>query len=411
MASKVPGAVDVNTGEVPNINTSIDAFQQQNMSPSDTFSLGSGLPQTLSGIPFIGSRIPSLGKLNIPILDKIPALLAPLNSARFGKSGAFESVHYADDLNRHHPKFKFLFKVGFYGFPGGEEFYYYVHRCDKPKVKFNHQDVNYYNFRSRVLTSVTYEPLQIQFLDEIGNSVFDFFQAYLYQTSGTGSGNYGIDKGWGDASSTKAYPGAYSFARGQKIVLEQVFIDLNQDGGPRSNRWTFVNPRIETFDFDELTHEESSTGSMANITFSYDAISAETVTDTTIYSWGNTDLFKGGGSSGVQNAGNINGNSMYAKKSDAKIKKPKKSLYETLQKGADMLINAPNALAGLVAGALSPVTGAISKGVSSVTDTVSSGLEGTMDSVSSGANMVFGGKEKTGKVSSGSPPSTSTPPG
>jgi len=379
------------TTNPPNINTSIDAFQQQNMSPSDIYSLGGSIPQTIGGIPGIGSRIPSLAKIPIPFVTELNNALTPLNNAKFGVAGEFDTVHYADDLNKHHPKFKFLFKVGFYGFPGGDDFYFYVHRCDKPKVKFNHQDVNYYNFRTRVLTSVTYDPLTIQFLDEIGNSVTNFFQAYLQQTSGTGAGNYGIDNGWGSASSSKEYANGYTFAPGQRIVLEQVFIDPNKNGGPRSNRFTFLNPRIETFDFDELTHEESSTGSMANLSFTYDAIHVDTVNETTIHSWGNTDLFKAGGTSGVYNAGNTDGNPMYTG-GGPPVKKPQLSLYDQLRKGSDIITHIPNALAGIISSGVAPAVTALNSATNSAGDLVSSGISGTLTSIKSGANMVFGGK-------------------
>ena len=338
-------------------SASVDSFTNQNMSPSDVANMSSAIPQTLGGISILGSRIPSLAKINIPGTQQLNSLLAPISSARFGVAGSMESVHYADDLVNHHPKFKFLFKVGFYGFPGGKDYYYYVHRCDKPKVKFNHQDVNYYNFRTRVLTSVSYEPLQISFLDEVGDSVFTFFKAYIEASSGTGQGNYGIDKGWGTASSSIPYKNAYSMNMGQKIIMEQVFIDPAHGQGAKSNRFVFINPRIESFDLDDLSHEDSSTGSMANITFSYDAIEMHTQHDTTIYSWGVTDLFKAGGTSAPEsNASNVNGNSMSSgTASSASIKQPATSIYDMLQKGSTILNNIPNTLGGAIANAFRPV--------------------------------------------------------
>lgn len=392
----------------PNISTSIDAFQQMNMTPSDIFTLGSSLPQTIGGIPGIGSRIPSLGKIPIPGTQQLNKLLAPLNSARFSEHGAFESIHYADDLNVHHPKFKFLFKVGFHGFPDQDctasSFYFFVQRCDKPKVKFNHQDVNYYNFRTKVLTSVTYDPISIQFLDETGNSVNEFFKSYLELMSGTGSGNYGIDKGWGSASSSKPYANGYSNTRGQSIVLEQIFIDTRRSGGPRSNRFTFVNPRIESFDFDEVSHEDSNSGSMANITFNYDAINVETVNDSTIYSWGNTDLFAAGGSSATSNAGELNGQKMYSDGSP-NIKIPATSAYDQLKKGIDVITNIPNALVGSINTAIAPLATQFNNGVDAATDIISKDIQNTLSSIQSGANSLLGGLSSNNSIPAQDPPS------
>jgi len=380
------------SGGPANINTSIDAFQAQNLSPSDIASLSNSIPQTLGGIPGLGSRIPSLAKIPTPF-SKLPGILSPITSAKFGVAGTWEAVHYADDLNRHYGKLKFLFKVGFYGFPGGNGSYeFFVHRMDKPRVKFNHVDVNYYNFRTRVLTSTTYEPLTVQFLDDITNSVMWFFKDYLEATSGTGQGNYGIDMGWGQASSSLPYASAYSHNKGQRIVLEQIFV--NPEVGPESNRFTFINPRIEGFDFEDVTHEESAQG-MANIIFSYDAIYVEpSNTKQTLHSWGTSDLFEAGGTSGPGlKSQSTDPANMYAD-SAPPGKRPAPSLYATLQKGSDMISNIPNALGGLMQSGLDLVTGsAAGQSVSSAGDTLSKNISDTLDSIQSGVNAKTGGKQ------------------
>src|ERR1035437_9382910 len=94
----------------------IGDYNQQNLSPSDLALAASGMqPLDLS--------------------EESGGGFSP-GSPMSGADGEWESVHYADDLNDHHPKFKFLFKVNFNGFPGGN-FSYFVHRCDKPKIRFN----------------------------------------------------------------------------------------------------------------------------------------------------------------------------------------------------------------------------------------------------------------------------------
>lgn len=396
MSDPISNSLGLTVGSPPNIQAEIDAFQQQNLSPSQIFSLGNSIPQTVGGIPGIGSRIPALGKIPIPGATQLNKLLEPINSAKFGVAGSYESIHYADDLNLHFPKFKFLFKVLFSGFPGDQTFYFFVHRCDKPKIKFNHVDVNYYNFRTRVLTNTMFEPLTITFLDEIGNSVNDFFRAYTEQRSGAANGNYGIDRGWGSASSTIPYGNAYSGSYGQTIVMEQIFVDLTNGGGPRSNRFTFINPRIELFEFDELSHEEGNIGSMATITFNYDAIKTETVADTTLYSWGTTDLFRAGGTSGTPNAGQVDGAPMFG---DTPPTVKKSGVYDALRKGSDLISNIPNALSNVLspvfagpAAAISKLDTTIGTAASSATDVLSSNISATLGSITSGINSKLGGK-------------------
>lgn len=211
-----------------------------------------------------------------------------------GASRSWESIKYGDDWIPHQPKFKFLFKVKFEG-QGNSSFFYYVKSSDKPKVRFEHQEVNYYNFRTKVMTRATFDPLTLTFWDEIGNSVNDFFVEYLNRHSGQGAGKADIDEGFGIASSTKPYPTGYSFLK--RVTIEQVFAN-----GVASNRFYLWNPRIESFDFDPMDMEDNG-GSMVNITFNYDAISCETVGYSTIHRWGNTDLLSAGGGGGAGGGG------------------------------------------------------------------------------------------------------------
>lgn len=259
----------------------IDQFAAQNLSPGQ--------------LSTVSQALKDAAQASLPTILRVPPTAGAVDFAP--QSGEWVSMHYADDLIAHAPKFKFLFKVTFEGF-GDNQFSFFVHRCDKPKVLMNHIDVNFYNFHSRVLTSVIYQPLSMTLLDETGNSVNNFFVAYMATVSGTGSGNWGVDAGFGAASSTKPYEGNRGYSSGKKVIIEQVFAN-----GIYSNLFELINPRIEAFDFDELNMEDSSTGSMLNLTLSYDALSCKTVKFNDSNTWGNTDLRKGGGSSGVPNAG------------------------------------------------------------------------------------------------------------
>jgi hypothetical protein len=214
----------VNTPGVSSFGQAIDQFNLQNLSPID-----------LSGV---SKAIKDSVTTNLPNVLRAPQTAGAIDFKP--AKGEWTSVHYADDLIAHAPKFKFLFKVSFIGF-GSQEFQYFVHRCDKPKVQMNHQDVNYYNFRTRVLTSVIFQPIAMSLLDETGNI--------------------------------------------------------------SSNIFELINPRIESFDFDELSMEDSSSGSMLNLSLSYDALESKTVSRNDSYTWGKTDLRKGGGSSGLSNGG------------------------------------------------------------------------------------------------------------
>jgi hypothetical protein len=282
-------------GVTPDANGAIGAALGLTKALTDFGSANNGLPTT-----GVGGQLRNIIESNIPPIFRTNPV--PGGTSFAPKSGEWTALHYADDLVAHHPKFKFIFKVKFEGFDGigNDHSYHYVHRCDKPNVTLNHTDVNYYNFRTRVLTSVVFQPISMTFLDEIGNSVNDFFVKYMAGISGQGAGSHGIQNGFGASTSSKPYKHGYS--SGKAIIINQIFAN-----GLYTNQFKFVNPRIENFSFDELNMEDNA-GSLVTLQFSYDSLVMNTYAvgednDSGIYTWGNTDILRGGGTSGLPNAG------------------------------------------------------------------------------------------------------------
>lgn len=353
------------------------------------------------GQPFVGG-----------IINQIPGLEGSASLV-----GTWEATHYANDLaNKRQPKLKFLFKVRFVGFTT-REFYYFVHSIDKPKVNFVHTDVNYYNFRTKVLTHVTFDPITVSFWDEIGNSVNEFFKFYLQNRSGQGSGGWGTNYGFGLSSSSKpyertsAYPNApYGYSAGQQIIVEQIFAN-----GSNTNRFIFINPRIETLQFDNLDMSDSSPGSSLTCTFNYDALSVQTIPYALSYRWGMNDLLKGGSVAGINggspdgsdpldtnprsadNTGGTNsvGVSPIAAQPDQE--------YANLQEFAAR--DATTATAGATNEPnrdLTPAVASDNPVVSSAETRVQADARQTYESVSSGANMQTGGSDTKQVASPGS---------
>lgn len=405
----------------------IAEFNAQNLSPSSILEFANGIPTTVGGIPGIGSSIPGLGKIGIPGLDKIGQAIGTVSQVRLGKGGEWESLHYGADLNNHHPKFKFLFKVKFEGFSPADNptsnFYYYVHRIDKPKIRLQHTDVNYYNFRTRVLTHTSFDPLTITFLDEIGNTVNEFFVAYMKNKSGQANGNWGINQGHGQASSSFPYdspkngrigqtPANKGYADGKQIIVEQIFAN-----GTTGNRFFFINPRIESFDFDELNMDDNA-GSSLTCTFSYDALRCETNETgreggNLLYTWGKTDLLRAGGTSGPENAGQTSGNEVLISPGgsasgigivtgDSPISINPNAVWEKAQQGAEI---AKNNLTGILSTPFSEVP--ILNGINSITDTFNKNFSNSVKDMVNGSNFKFGGKESPNIENI---PSLATPP-
>jgi hypothetical protein len=258
------------------------------------------------------------------------------------------------------------------------------------------------------------------FLDEIGDSVNQFFANYLAQSSGTGAGYADIKQGFGKSSSSLPYTdqqlaGSPNGARNGPpsspyIILEQIFAN-----GTLSNRFVFINPRIETFDFDDLSMEENN-GSMVTITFTYDAILPYTIPQSTLYSWGNTDLLAGGGTSGPSNGFSMNGiiggaisNGLGLIIGGAATVPNTLGTLGVATAGLSLINGIPRSI-GAVGGntVASPI---IPNGYSNTTSYLSAStsvlsrnLSTSLTTVSSGSNLSFGGAPPSSPLNSGLTP-------
>lgn len=212
-----------------------------------------------------------------------------LNSTIFGGAdGIWQSPKYAESLLKFAPKNKFLFKVEFVfegSFSFNREFMYVVKSVDRPKVAFEYEEVNMYNFKTKVLRSVKHEALGLVFHDDIQNKVLDFFNEYrklyspvskmhvnqksMYEESGMDFGPNNHDKQSGSAS-TGALP------HNRKGVLSHMILTQVFAHGSAQTRFTFINPRIEQFDFDNVDSDTSDPNTLS-INFSYDGLYVDTL--------------------------------------------------------------------------------------------------------------------------------------
>jgi len=207
---------------------------------------------------------------------------------------------YAVDLIRYAPKFKFLFIVDFTLTPPYQpwgkytrEMAFVVKRSQRPAVEFEYEDVNMYNFRTKVARRTVYPPVTMTFYDDNKNNAFLFYTAYMramspianmqMADSGDQVGNYearsmGFASSMnGTFSSTDPATRRYAASLGPlndgvrnvvgRIRLFQVF-----DYGRAMNIYNFYNPRVLNFGLDELNMAESGDGSEFEFTFDYDGM-------------------------------------------------------------------------------------------------------------------------------------------
>lgn len=206
---------------------------------------------------------------------------------------------YAMDLIARQPKHKFLFVVQFifqaaYTELTDLDFAFVVKKSSRPTVKFKSEDVNYYNFRTKVNTMTEFEPMTMTFHDDTQNYAMRFYNAYRNAMSPVTNINldYGLigpeQRGmqYDDANKIPAVDGSilgqdYSASRGP---LEQDSIQLLKsirlfhvyDAGRLMNLFEFSNPRMTEMSFDDLDMSVGNEGTEMTINFDYDSVFIKT---------------------------------------------------------------------------------------------------------------------------------------
>jgi hypothetical protein len=230
------------------------------------------------------------------------------------------STSYAAALaggTSYRPKLKFMFKVEFVFTPEAQlfiseslrlpalnqDFTFMIQYVDRPKVEFEYEeDINQYNFRTKVLKKITHRELTIKFLDDTGNRVFDFFRIMMFLNSPITRGAQDREetnrqpddsyirsqliKGNGmsfSADGSLAHRGVINGSVGgvggsiAAIRVRQIFMGSNTTTNdtstiqlsPQEVVFDFLNPRIKSFDLDELSHDAND-ASVLTMVFDYD---------------------------------------------------------------------------------------------------------------------------------------------
>lgn len=215
----------------------------------------------------------------------------------------------ADFSGGNNPKSKFLFKVKFEFNPQAiqiiksltplidddafsSKLSYNIMKIDLPKIEFDYEDINLYNFKTRILRKTTYSPLSFTFYDDVGNKSINFFNAYLQlmmpiNRKEENAKTLPEDSGFSFASATKysaldsSYRSTFKDSMKDplaKLTIEQFYMDYSKAGTEvvRLNRYIFTAPRITSFDIAEQDHENGGTPNTVSGRFDFDGIFIET---------------------------------------------------------------------------------------------------------------------------------------
>lgn len=169
-----------------------------------------------------------------------------------------------------------------------KKFGFFVKSIDRPKVEYIYEDVNMYNYRTRVHTQTKQQPIKMNFWDDARNTVGEFINIYRKAHSAAArqetmeAGNpeetgftfsHGIlDASIRDFSHRSFLPNnAKTFIK--KLVVKQIYSthSTHQSSAFALTEYTFLNPVITSFDIDDVNHESNESNGVM-VEFQYDSL-------------------------------------------------------------------------------------------------------------------------------------------
>lgn len=191
------------------------------------------------------------------------------------------------------PKLKFLFSVEFafrkdFGVDKGssklEIIRYDLKTASRPSVSVNQEDVNFYNYRTKVATKTTFGAVKLTFYEDSLNTANDLLWKYLRNVSPITNytGDPSIDSGGEETTGILADGGISTI--GDLVHTDGLikWMKVNHHyvkyGGDkpeeRKTTYTCANPKVETIESDELDMAGGD-ASLVSVTFSIDSVRVE----------------------------------------------------------------------------------------------------------------------------------------
>lgn len=199
---------------------------------------------------------------------------------------------YALDLIEYAPKSKFLFVVELIPNEGYEDLNklnlsFLVNKSSRPNIKYETEDINFYNFHTKIITKTSYEPMSMSFYDDIQNNAGNFHAAYNKIMSPIANMETWAETNLSEESSFDLTGGATvpgmsfpvttsssslgTLINDNKTILQEIRLFHLFDGGRRMNVYKFFNPRITSFTLDDLDMSVSEKTELT-LDFAYDSV-------------------------------------------------------------------------------------------------------------------------------------------
>lgn len=202
---------------------------------------------------------------------------------------------YAVDLVQQGVKFKFLFVVDIKFHPLYQNLSavspaFVVKTADRPTIEYEYEDLNLYNYRTKVIKKASFSPVTFTFHDDEQNSAVAFYNAIMRVMSpivnnyATGSyGQLGMEYDGAYVPSTgsdaatqgiNVYDHAASIGplMGSAISpIQSINLYHVYNGGQNVNSYSFINPRVMNMALDQLDMSAGETTEL-KMEFSFDTV-------------------------------------------------------------------------------------------------------------------------------------------
>jgi len=238
-----------------------------------------------------------------------PGTISAEAAARNIRPGGYNPTKYAANITSgaggYNPKTKFLFKVKFSFVPEigrllstlnnsilkdlNEKLTYVVKQIDLPKVQMDYEDVNLYNFKTKILTNTSFREVNLSFYDDVSNTSLSFINTYFQLLVPITRNRYPLrtrleDYGF---SFTQALSKVNTSLRGHlpdnnsqiisEMIIEQFYFTFDQNvpkpiDAYKVNQFTFTNPRITTLDISDQDYENGSAANIVSVIMNFDSI-------------------------------------------------------------------------------------------------------------------------------------------
>ena len=218
-------------------------------------------------------------------------LLGGVFTPKIGESEELRAINlicdpspFAVDLINLAPKHKFMFIVEFVFSSNYKDdfrdlnFAFVIKRTTRPQIQFEYEDINYYNFRTKVLKKSEYQPMTMTFYDDMLDNALRFYNRYLQIISpiSRGDGQQSLFEESGmtfDQDNGMNTASINAVGDTTKTIIHHINLYHIIHAGRQVDFYKFDSPRLQNIQLDDLDMTETGTGTEVTVEFNYDRVS------------------------------------------------------------------------------------------------------------------------------------------